>query len=53
MKVVVLDYSTGSVDIFEVPEGEHIEWYLAEVKGYRMDDIYWMEAKAINIHIGV
>ena len=53
MKVAVLDYASGSVDIFEVPEGEHIEWYLTEEKGYRMDDIYWMEVKCININIGV
>ena len=53
MKIAVLDYASGSVDIFEVPEGENIEWYLTEEKGYRLDDIYWMEAKAINIHIGV
>ena len=55
MKIAVLDYSTGCVDIFEVPEGENIEWYLTEEKGYRSDlqDIHWMEVKAININIGV
>jgi len=53
MKIAVLDYSSGCVDIFEVPEGEHIERYLTEEKGYNMDNIYWMEAKSININIGV
>ena len=42
MKIAVLDYASGSVDI---------ERYLSEEKGYRLDDIYWMEAKCINIHI--
>lgn len=51
MKIAVLDYASGSVDIFEVPEGEHIELYLTEEKGYRLDDIHWMEVKCINIHI--
>lgn len=53
MKIAVLDYSSGCVDIFEVPAGEHIEWYLTEEKGYNMDNIYWMEAKCININIGM
>ena len=53
MKIAVLNYDTGDVDIFEVPVGEDIEWYLTEEKGYRMDDIYWMEAKTININIGI
>lgn len=53
MKVAVLDYSSGCVDIFEVPKGENIEWYLTEEKGYRIEDINWMEVKAININIGV
>lgn len=51
MKIAVLDYTSGSVDIFEVSESEHIEWYLTEEKGYRLDDIYWMEVKCININI--
>lgn len=53
MRVAVLDYSTGSVDIFEVPDGERVEWYLTEEKGYRQDlqEIHWMEVKCINIHI--
>lgn len=51
MKVAVLDYASGSVDIFEVPKGESIKWYLTEEKGYRMDHIHWMEVKCINIHI--
>lgn len=54
MKIAVLDYSTGCVDLFEVPKkDEHIEWYLTEVKGYNIDNIEWMEVKAININIGV
>lgn len=51
MKIAVLDYASGSVDIFEVPDGEHIECYLTEEKGYRMDEIHWMEVKSININI--
>lgn len=51
MKVAVLDYSSGCVDIFEVPKGEHIEWYLSEEKGYNIDNIEWMEVEAININI--
>lgn len=51
MKIAVLDYASGSVDIFEVPEGEHIKWYLTEEKGYNLDLIYWMEVKSININI--
>lgn len=53
MKIAVLDYTNGSVDVFEVPEGEDVELYLTEEKGYRLDDIYWMEAKTININIGL
>lgn len=53
MRIAVLDYASGSVDIFEVPEGEHIEWYLTEEKGYRLDHIHWMEVNCININIGV
>lgn len=51
MKIAVLDYSSGCVDIFEVPDGENIKWYLTEEKGYNLDLIHWMEAKCINIHI--
>ena len=51
MKIAVLDYASGSVDIFEVPEGEDVELFLARDIGYRMDDIYWMEVKSININI--
>jgi len=51
MKIAVLDYASGSVGIFYVPEGTNIEWYLTEVKGYRMDDIHWMEVKSIYINI--
>lgn len=51
MKIAVLDYASGSVDIFEVPEEENIEWYLTEEKGYNLDNIHWLEAKCINIHI--
>lgn len=53
MKIAVLDYAGGSVDIFEIPEGEHIEWYLTEEKGYNLEEIHWMEVKCININIGV
>lgn len=53
MKVAVLDYSSGCVDIFEVPKGENIEWYLIEEKGYNLDNIHWMEVKCININIVV
>lgn len=51
MKIAVLNYASGSVDIFEAPEGENIERYLTEEKGYWMDEIYWMEVKSINISI--
>lgn len=51
MRIAVLNYATGSVDVFEAPDGENIEWYLTEVKGYRMDNIHWMEAKSIYINI--
>ena len=53
MKIAVLNYSTGDVDIFEVPKEEDVERYLAEEKGYNLDNIFWMEAKCININIGV
>ena len=53
MKIAVLNYGTGDVDIFVAPKGEDIEWYLTEERGYRLDDIYWMEAKTININIGL
>lgn len=51
MKIAVLDYASGSVDIFEVPEEKHIEWYLTEEKGYNLENIHWMQAKCINVHI--
>lgn len=51
MKIAVLDYASGSVDIFEVSDSEHIEWYLAVEKGYNLDNIHWMEVKSININI--
>ena len=51
MKIAVLNYVSGSVDIFEVPEGLDIERYLAEEIGYLLGDIHWMEAKCININI--
>ena len=53
MKIAVLDYAGGSVDIFEVPDNEPVVWYLTEEKGYNMDHIHWMEVKTININIGV
>lgn len=53
MKVAVLNYTTGSVDIFEIPEGERIEWYLTKKKGYRLEEIHWMEVWCININVGV
>lgn len=53
MKIAVLDYASGSVDIFEVPDNEPVVWYLTEEKGYRQDlqEIHWMEVKCININI--
>lgn len=55
MKVAVLDYSSGCVDIFEVDKGyeNFVERFLTEEKGYNLASIYWMEAKVININIGV
>lgn len=53
MKVAVLDYSTGNVDILEIHDGIHIEWYLKEQIGYNLNNVHWMEVKAININIGV
>ncbi len=48
--VVVIDYSTGSIDFIELPiylqkdgvQSEEIEEYLDDVLGYHMSDIYWM-----------
>lgn len=53
MKIAVLDYSGGCVDIFEVDEGyeRFVEWFLTEEKGYNLENIHWMEVKCINIHI--
>jgi len=55
MKIAVLDYTSGSVDVFEVDEGMEgcVEYFLTEEKGYNLDNIHWMEVKAININIGV
>jgi len=57
MKVAVLDYTTGCLDVFEVDKGyeNFVERFLTEEKGYPQDleDIHWMEVKTINMHIGV
>lgn len=53
MRIAVLDYPSGCVDIFEVPKGEHIKWYLTEEKGYDLELIHWMEVTCININIGL
>lgn len=47
-KICVLDYSTSSVDIITPPdslseETKEVEKWLQEERGYRLDDIYWMD----------
>jgi hypothetical protein len=45
MKIAVLDYSVGEVDIIEAPEmelSEEIENWLEDAGGYRLGDISWM-----------
>lgn len=45
MKIAVLDYSVGEVDIIEAPEmelSEEIENWLEDAGGYRLSDISWM-----------
>ena len=45
MKIAILDYSVGEVDIIEAPEmelSEEIENWLEDAGGYRLDDISWM-----------
>lgn len=45
MKIAVLDYSVGEVDIIEAPEmelSEEIENWLKDAGGYRLGDISWM-----------
>ncbi len=53
MKIAVLYYTIASVDIFDAPDfetTEEVEDYLANEKGYNLDDIYYMaDVQSINI----
>lgn len=45
MKIAVLDYMTGTVEIFEAPEmtdGNEIEEYLSNEKGFHLSNCSWM-----------
>ena len=45
MKIAVLDYSVGEVDIINAPEmetSEEIETWLEDAGGYKLSEISWM-----------
>lgn len=45
MKIAVLDYSVGEVDIINAPEmetSEEIETWLEDAGGYKLSEIGWM-----------
>lgn len=52
MLTAVLNYTTGNVDIFDIPghldTNEKVEEYLEKECGYRMKDIYYMVNTQIN-----
>lgn len=52
MLTAVLNYPTGSVDLFNIPDGlnttEEVEKYLEEDCGYKMSDIYYMVHASVN-----
>lgn len=56
MQIAVMDYSTTSVDVFEVNEEEaknvenNIEGYLSD-RGYMLSDIYYMVGDSINVSV--
>ena len=56
MTIAVLNYLTGSVDIFNIDTSdkstENIE-YLLDSIGYSLDNIYWMEVEEINLNLNV
>jgi len=52
MLTAVLNYPTGNVDIFNIPDDldmtEKIERWLEETCGYKLEDIYYMVDAGIN-----
>ena len=54
MKIAVLNYSVGEVDILDAPSeletSEEIELWLEVNRGYRIADIYYMaDVKHLNV----
>ena len=56
MKIAVLNYPVGDVDILDAPDdlqtSEEIECWLVANYTYRMSDIYYM-ADVKNVNIGI
>lgn len=52
MLTAVLNYPTGNVDLFHIPDDinttEKAEQYLSEKCRYKLDDIYYMLHASIN-----
>lgn len=56
MKIVILDYTEGSVYITKIPnnlDGEELNRYVEEELGYRLDDIEFMTSKDLNVKINL
>lgn len=54
MKIAVLDYSAGTVDIISVPHDViatygGVEDYLMECCDYNLDEISWMEMRQAKV----
>lgn len=54
MKTAILDYSTGDVDIINIPDdldtNEKVQEWLEEAGGYRLKDINYMtNVQHVNI----
>ena len=53
MRVAVLDYASGSVNVFDAPDymdGQNLEQWLCQEHGFSPDTIAWMSGvQQINI----
>lgn len=48
-KLVILDYSTGEVDVYDIDSDVEVNEYLIESLGHNSNDCYWMVGENIKI----
>jgi|GEM_PF-4817962 len=56
MKIIILNYNTGNIDIYTIPEEnntdyEDIEDWFFRTHDYNLSEIHWMICENVNINI--